>query len=689
MMDALTTPDWGRWAAALALAFCVVQAVAGAADRLAVARRASLAAFGLTAFAMLSLISAFLASDFSLALVATHSHTDKPLLYKITAAWGNHEGSMLLWCLVLTGFSAAFAARPGVGPALTVRALSVLGALSVAFFAFTLFTSNPFAPLNPAPWEGQGFNPLLQDPALALHPPMLYLGYVGLAVPFALAVAALWSPPAAIADQQRAWARAQRRWALAGFAALTAGIGLGSYWAYYELGWGGWWFWDPVENASLMPWLLAAALFHSALVTERRGLVAGWTALLAILAFSLSIFGTFLTRSGVLTSVHAFAVDPSRGAVLLMILAAALTPALALFAWRGGALGAPGPTPRLFSREGLLILNNLFLVSAAAVVLTGTLWPLVVEGLGGPLLSVGPPYFNAAALPVSALAFAVTPLAVITAWGGGWAARERLWAGVALGLAGLAAAAMALAGGGFGPSFAVFTGAWMILGGGLHAAHALGLREAGWASALSRVRLRPTLMGGPIAHAGIGLLALGAGFGAAFPMERQGLLAAGERLAWPGGVAELRHVVTLDGPNYVADRARVIVTREGRAPLVFEPERRVYLASDGVTSEVAIEGELSGDVYIALGPPQVREDGGVSWTVRVTLHSMIWMVFWGAGLTALGAALAWGGVAWRARQASSSDATADAKRPGPAAPPAAAPASVSAGAAMDAAGGRS
>ncbi len=671
-MSGWLSPDWGRWALSLALLVSLAQAGAGWFGPAGVARRAAYATAGLVAFAMVVLITAFLASDFSVSSVVANSHTQKPIIYKIAAAWGHHEGSMVLWCLVLSGFAAMFAARPGVAPAVASRAVAVLGALTTAFLAFTLFASNPFARIATPPWEGAGFNPLLQDPAVAAHPPMLYTGYVGLAVPFALAVAALsvaagFSGYDGAAERAR-WARAMRRWALAAFAALTVGIGLGAFWAYYELGWGGWWFWDPVENASLMPWLLAAALFHAALTTERRGLLSGWTALLAIGAFSLSIFGTFLTRSGVLTSVHAFALDPSRGLLLLIILALAAGPALALFAMRAGTFGPPSPPPRLMSREGLLVLNNLFIVATAAVVLLGTVWPLVVDAMGGPPVTVGPPYFTTAALPIIAIAFLLSPVAGLTAWGGGLARRDRAMAGALVAAAiGLGVLAATVFEAGAGPALAGALGLWLILGGGLHALHVLGVSAADgrtdWRGAVARVRLRPSVLAGPLAHAGMGLLAIGAAAGAAYPLERQALMEVGDVFSWNGSTATLERIVRADGPNYAADQAVITVTRPDGARRTFTPERRAYTATGDVTSEVAIHASLGGDLYFALGPAQPTAQGGLAWTVRVMENRLIWMVFWGAGVTAFGAALAFVGAARLGRRARAPSDSADAVTP--------------------------
>ncbi|MBI1186928.1 MAG: heme lyase NrfEFG subunit NrfE, partial [Alphaproteobacteria bacterium] len=363
----------------------------------------------LLAFA--ALISLFVRSDFSVAVVAANSHTDKPLLYRVAGAWGNHEGSMLLWCFVSALFGFAMAqARGAMGRGLWARAVGVQGVVTAGALIYALALSNPFARLDPAPYQGASLNPLLQDPALAAHPPMLYLGYVGLSAPFSLAVAALLEGKA---DQH--WARALRPWTLLSWTCLTAGIALGAYWAYYELGWGGWWFWDPVENASFMPWLAACALVHSAIVTERRGSLAGWTILLAIGGFALALLGTFLVRSGVLTSVHAFAVDPARGAAVLVLLALTVGAGLTLYALRAPRLAQPtGFAP--VSREGALVLNNLGFAVAAGIVLVGTLYPLAVEAVTGRLVSVGPPFFNLYFTPFMAALFLLAPAAPLMTW---------------------------------------------------------------------------------------------------------------------------------------------------------------------------------------------------------------------------------------------------------------------------------
>src|SRR5665213_2993189 len=402
------------------LALSVIAAISGLAGaRLngerarAVATSSSIGMFVLIALAYAALTYAFVTSDFSVLDVAQNSHTAKPLIYKITGVWGNHEGSMLLWVLVLAIYSAIIAFAQRGSARLTSAALGVQGLLASAFLLFILFTSNPFLRLDPPPFEGAGLNPLLQDPGLAIHPPMLYAGYVGLSAAFAYAAAALIA-----GEANAAWARAARPFMLLAWIALTAGITLGSWWAYYELGWGGFWFWDPVENASLMPWLIATALLHSALATERSGAFRSWTLLLAIAGFSLSLIGTFLVRSGVLSSVHAFASDPTRGFFIMILIAAAIGGALALFAWRAQGLES-GASFEPASRETALLLNNVFLVAACATVFVGTLYPLALDALNGTRISVGPPYYAATFAPIFFALLLLVPFGPRLAWGHG------------------------------------------------------------------------------------------------------------------------------------------------------------------------------------------------------------------------------------------------------------------------------
>src|SRR5579859_5010361 len=461
--------EFGSFALILALAFAAAQFGLSAAARIrrasvlaAAGEGAAVASFACVAIAFACLLHAFITSDFSVANVAQNSHTEKPLLYKVAGAWGSHEGSILLWCLILTGYGAA-AATLGRGLPKGLKALMVAtqGALGTVFLAYTVFASNPLMRLagDKMPVEGASLNPLLQDPALAIHPPFLYSGYVGMSVVFSLAVAALIE-----GRVDAAWARWVRPWALAAWSFLTVGITLGAFWAYYELGWGGWWFWDPVENASFMPWLMATALLHSAIVTEKRGALAGWSLFLALGAFTFSMLGAFLVRSGVLTSVHAFAVDPKRGVLLLIILGLTAGSAFALFAWRAPKL-SPGGLFAPISRESALVMNNILLAAATTTVMVGTLFPLVREAMGTPI-SIGPRYFNWTFAPLMAALAIILPAGPLLAWKRGdlGGVAQRLWAAAVIALGcGLLAYALVSPRKAFG-ALGVAIGGWLVAG---------------------------------------------------------------------------------------------------------------------------------------------------------------------------------------------------------------------------------
>jgi cytochrome c-type biogenesis protein CcmF len=581
-----------------------------------------------TAFALL--IVAFLQSDFSIAYVAGHSHIDKPLLYKVAAAWGGHEGSMLLWCLMLGVFGLAISRVGPADPALRLRAVSVQAILQLLFFSFLAFASNPFDRLLPAPVQGADLNPILQDPALAVHPPLLYVGYVGLSSAFAIAAAGLIEK-----TPGRALGAALRPFALAAWTALTAGIALGAWWAYYELGWGGWWFWDPVENASFMPWLLGAALIHSAIATEKRGAFPGWTVFLALLAFILSTLGAFLVRSGVLTSVHAFALDPERGVWILGMLASAAVGGFALFALRAGSLGeGEGFEPT--SREAFIGANNLLLAASAGVVLVGTVYPLILDMSGGAAVSVGPPYFNATATPLMIAALMLLPLAPFLPWANGGAR-----AGLAQMRAALLLLPVAIGGGVLiwmgAPVLAVIGGAlglWVLGGAAMDAVGAL-------PAARTRA-LKFAVAGRALAHAGVGFIALGAAADASRPPELTRALVPGESLTHAGHTVTLEDVRRADGQNYLADRATLRLERGG----ILQPERRYYPAADQNTREVAIRTRLSGDFYAAIGEPRLQPDGRVGYEIRLAFHPMIWALGLGAFMIVLG-----GGCALYARAA--------------------------------------
>ncbi|MDX2238505.1 MAG: heme lyase CcmF/NrfE family subunit [Hyphomonadaceae bacterium] len=606
------------------------------------ASSAQTAAFAaLMAFALL--ITLFVQSDFSVAVVQANSHIDKPLLYKIAGTWGNHEGSMLLWCLVSAFFGLAMAHNRGaMGLGMWARAIGVQGAVTAGALIYTLILSNPFARLDPAPYAGSGLNPLLQDPALAAHPPMLYLGYVGLSAPFSLAIAALLEGKA-----NQGWARALRPWALIAWTCLTFGIGLGSYWAYYELGWGGWWFWDPVENASFMPWLAACALVHCAIVTERRGSLASWTILLSIIAFGLALLGTFLVRSGVLTSVHAFAVDPRRGVAVLALLAVVLGVGFGLYAWRAPGLAKPAGFAAV-SREGLMVFNNLGLAVAAGAVLVGTLYPIAVEAATGDLISVGPPYFNIAFAPLMAALFLVMPLAPLLTWrkGDAGAALRTLWLAGALAFAS-AAIVLLFRNNAIIPAAGIGIGVWATAGAFVYLWKRWG--QGGPRSAARFAALPLSVWALAAAHIGAGVLTIGAVAETAFRSERAAALAPGESITFAGRTATLLEVAEAQGPNYTALRATLRVAHGGRVD-VAAAERRAYSTGGAPTTEVAILSALDGDFYIALGEAAAR-DGQAAWTIRFYHNPLVQLIFWGVTLMGLGGALGLAALARRRRTA--------------------------------------
>ncbi len=598
----------------------------------AMAKAASDISIFAIALAFFALMSAFIRSDFSVQNVATNSHTLKPLLYKIAGTWGSHEGSMVLWCLISAGFGWMLAHfSKGLRWDLRSRAVGVQGLLTAVMMAYLAFASNPFVRLDPAPLQGAGLNPLLQDPALAAHPPFLYLGYVGSSVVFSLAVAALLE-----GRVDAAWARWVRPWALASWTFLTIGITLGSYWAYYELGWGGWWFWDPVENASFMPWLLGAALLHSAIVTEKRGGLASWTVLLAILTFSLSLLGTFLVRSGVLTSVHAFALDPERGFIILMILAVFTGGALSLFAWRGPSLGSDRGLFAPISREGALVLNNLFLTVATATVLVGTLYPLLGEAVFKRALSVGPPYFNLTFTPLMALVLLALPVAPYLAWKRGdlMAVLQRLW--VAAALTALAITlSWALMGGKALAAIGIGLGTWLVCGAIAEVLDRVRFGKLPAPQVWARVKgLQRAAWGMTVAHLGMGVFVLGAVSETAFRVEHTASLGLGETTRFAGRTVTLKAVTAEEGPNYYADRAQLVVT-DGKREITLAPERRFYPAARMPTTEVALRSSLAGDVYAALGDP-AEINGRMAWTVRLYWNPLVVAIFGGAFLMALG-----------------------------------------------------
>ena len=630
--------ELGHFALILAACIAVLQAVVplvgahrGWQGWMAFAEPAATSQFILVGFSFAALTWAFVVSDFSVELVYLNSNSAKPLIYKISGVWGNHEGSMLLWVLILSLYGAAAAWFGGNLPeTLRARVLAVQAAVLVAFHAFILFTSNPFLRLDVAPIDGRDLNPLLQDPGLAFHPPFLYLGYVGLSMTFSFAVAALIE-----GRVDAAWGRWVRPWTLAAWIFLTIGIALGSWWAYYELGWGGFWFWDPVENASFMPWLLAAALLHCAIVVEKREALKSWTVLLAILAFGFSLLGAFIVRSGVITSVHAFANDPERGVYLLAILFLFTGGALTLFAARGQALEARGVFSAV-SRESALVLNNVLLSVAAFVVFVGTIWPLVAEMAFGRKLSVGAPFFDAAFTPFMVALALVLPIGSVLAWKRG--SLSRSWAimrpAAVLAVA-LGALAFALQTGrtALGP-VGVALGAWVIGGAMLDLWARTGREGAG--ARLGRLgRLPRADWGKAVAHAGLGVVVFAVAAHLAWMQEDIRVAKAGDRFAVGAYEIELREVAEVEGPNYVSQRAEVGVWRGDRLVAVVHPEKRFYPVAGMPTTEAGIDNGLTRDVYVVIGDAQA--EGG--WAMRTYVKPFSNWIWGGAILMALGGLL--------------------------------------------------
>ena len=619
----------GHFALALALAVACVQAVlpmVGAARRIGpwigLAGPAAMLQFLLIAIAFGALVQAYVASDFSVANVARNSHSLKPLLYKVAGAWGNHEGSMLLWVLILALFGAAVAAfGHNLPPAFRARVLGVQAWIGVGFLAFILFTSNPFERVLPAPVDGNDLNPLLQDPALSFHPPFLYVGYVGFSVAFAFAVAALIE-----GRVDPAWARWVRPWTLAAWAALTTGIGLGSWWAYYELGWGGFWFWDPVENASVLPWLAGTALLHSAVVVEKRDTLKGWTIFLAILAFALSLLGTFLVRSGVLTSVHAFATDPTRGVFILALLVVAIGGSFALFAARGPSL-TPGGLFQPISREGGLLVNNLLITTAAAAILLGTLYPLLLDALGAGKVSVGAPYFNAMITPLAVPLLAAMGVGPLLGW-------KRGDLSAALGRLKIAAAVVVATGLGVwylqdgrhpAAILAIAAAAWLATGVLVDLGARLKLGSGGLGDSLRRLARMPrSALGMSVAHFGLALVVAGVA-GSAWQIEKIQTLKPGERIAIAGYEFRFVGATAVDGPNYSATRGTFAVSRGGRLVTELEPERRFYPVQAQTTTEAAIHPTIWGDLYAVIGEAEAGSGGFVTRLYFNPLVPWIWV----------------------------------------------------------------
>ena len=635
-------PELGQVALLIALAVALILgtlpilgAARGRADWMALARPAAQTHFLLVAAAFACLTSAFVRNDFSVTYVAGNSNTALPLIYRIAGVWGGHEGSLLLWLMMLSVWMLAVALRSRHLPApLAARILGVMGLISVGFLLFILTTSNPFDRLFPVPVDGNDLNPLLQDPGMASHPPMLYMGYVGFSVAFAFAVAALLG-----GQLDAAWARWTRPWTTAAWCFLTIGIMLGSAWAYYVLGWGGWWFWDPVENASFMPWLCGTALIHSLAVTEKRGAFKSWTVLLALLSFALSLLGTFIVRSGVLSSVHSFASDPRRGLFILVFLAVVVGGSLALYAWRAPKVGL-GARFGLLSKESLLLGNNVILVVAAASVLLGTLYPLLLDALGLGKISVGPPYFDTVFVPLMApLAFllGIGPMARWKQADLPTLARRLRWAALVTLLAALGTGWLA---GGLTITAAlgVLMAWWIVSATGADLWDRLHPAGSGWRGLGGRARRLPRAMVGMwLAHLGVAVFAFGVSMVKTLEVERDLKMATGDTTVVAGHTFTFRGVQPVRGPNYEAMQGLVEVTRRpGDTPLQLRPEKRVYRVQRNPMTEAAIDTGFTRDLYVSLG--EALPDG--AWTVRVYVKPFVDWIWGGCVIMALGGALA-------------------------------------------------
>ncbi len=633
-------PELGQFILILALSVALVQAVVpalglqrGRREWIGLARPAACLQFCLVLGSYGILTYSFIVHDFSVLYVANTSNSELPLMYRISGVWGAHEGSLLLWVLILAGWTAVFAARGNRYPAyLTAGVISVMGCISVGFLSFTIFTSNPFTRLFPVPADGADLNPLLQDPAMAIHPPMLYLGYVGFSVPFAFAIVALVQ-----GRLDSAWARWVRPWALAAWLCLTAGITLGSWWAYYELGWGGWWFWDPVENASFMPWLTGTALIHSLAVTEKRHALRNWTVLLAIISFSLSLLGTFLVRSGILTSVHSFASDPARGIFILAFLGLVIGVSFTLFAIRAWQMRTV-TTFRLVSREMALLANSVFLLIAMLTILLGTLYPLILEALTGDKISVGPPYFNLVFIPLMVPMIILMAMGPLTRW------REHFFSELAqvlrmpavLAVTGATLAVFLLPGQAtFMAWFALLLAFWVInsiwvtlqgrLQHGRNLWHGLKRIPRGWYGMVT-------------AHLGIVLSIIGIALSGAYSQEMDVRLAPGEERTLGPYRFEFVRVEKKPGPNYLADVATVSVYKDRTQVLTLYPEKRQYNASANVMTEASIHTNLIRDLYVSLGDERDRAAG--AWTVRLYYKPFILWIWLGGLVMVAGGLLA-------------------------------------------------
>ncbi|MFQ5756033.1 MAG: heme lyase CcmF/NrfE family subunit [Acidiferrobacterales bacterium] len=631
-------PELGHFALILALCLAVIQGVfpivgaaRGLSSWMALARPAARAQFLFLVLAFAALAYSFVVNDFSVAYVARNSNSLLPVHFRLSAVWGGHEGSLLLWSLVLGLWTFAVTVfSRGLPAAFVARVLGVMGLVSVGFLLFMLLTSNPFMRLAPAPVDGADLNPLLQDFGLIVHPPMLYMGYVGFSVAFGFAIAALLG-----GHLDATWARWSRPWTTVAWMFLTVGIALGSWWAYYELGWGGWWFWDPVENASFMPWLVGTALIHSLAATEKRGAFKSWTVLLAICAFALSLLGTFLVRSGVLTSVHAFATDPARGIFILSFLGIVIGGSFILYAWRAPqVLG--GSAFGVVSRESFLLTNNVLLLVAMATILLGTLYPLVIDALGLGKLSVGPPYFNTVFVPIMALLATVLGFGPFTRWRRDELAR--LWQQLryaALGAVVIGVSVFAALGGtnGIKVGLGVALAMWIVLGTLQNLRSRLIQRRSIWASLSSQPR---GFYGMSLAHMGLATVIVGVMVSSLYSTEMDRSLVPGETIEVGGYTFLFDGVHEITGPNFQASEGELHVFKDGKPVTVLRPQKRIYQVRSMPMTEAAIDPGLTRDLYVSLGDP--LDDGG--WTLRLYHKPFVRWIWLGAIFMALGGLLA-------------------------------------------------
>ncbi len=644
-------PELGQIALLLALAVAIIQgtlpligAARGRADWMSLARPAAQTHFLLIGTAFLCLTASFVRNDFSVQYVATNSNSALPLPYRIAGVWGGHEGSLLLWVMMLSVWMLAVAQLSKHLPRPVVaRILSVMGLISVGFLLFMLFTSNPFDRLDPVPIDGNDLNPLLQDPGMVFHPPMLYMGYVGFSVAFAFAIAALLG-----GNLDATWARWTRPWTTAAWSFLTIGIMLGSMWAYYVLGWGGWWFWDPVENASFMPWLAGTALIHSLAVTEKRGAFKSWTVLLAILAFSLSLLGTFLVRSGVLSSVHAFATDPRRGIFILAFLIIVIGSSLLLYAWRAPKVGL-GARFGVVSRESMLLGNNVMFVVATLSVLLGTLYPLLLDALGAGKISVGPPYFDTVFVPLMVPVVFLMGVGPLARWKNAELpdlAKRLVWAAAASVIA-------ALATGWLAGRISLPATLGLVMAYWIVASIATdlwersrpigGLRSSPWA----RLRLLPrSVVGMMVSHLGIAAFAFGVSMVNTYQVERDVKMNVGETTEVSGYVFTFKGVQAVQGPNYEAQQGLVEVTRGDKPEVTLRPEKRIYRIQTNPMTEAAIDPGPTRDLYVSLGE---QVEGG-AWIVRVYVKPFIDWIWGGCLLMAFGGVIALSDRRYRVKQ---------------------------------------